>query len=92
MAKINVNLKIEVETSPLLKRIEAMGKYIDDHPLGVPCPFVDLAMEIGDIDAKADVSWQVKKGGDRCCLEAVPKGNLARLLAAFDEVKRDSPA
>jgi hypothetical protein len=86
MARVQVQLKLHVDAVGLIAQTEAMGCYIDGHEVGAPCPFIDLAMEIGEIDVEKCVEFSTEVRDGECFLVAVPKGDLARLLDAFKAV------
>lgn len=81
-----LDIKIEVKDGGLSQKVEAMAKYLDAHDPAIPCTFVDLAAQIGEIDLDASVDMDFSFVDGVATVELIPKGDLARLLDAFDGV------
>lgn len=81
-----LELKVQFDPNGLLKQIETMAEYLEGAEVGQPCPFVDLAKEIGEINADTDITFATEKTADGIVLVAEARGDLARLLETFKAV------
>lgn len=81
-----IEIKMNLDPAGLLRQIEAMGQYLDAHQSGSRCPFVDLALEVGEIDGDTDISFTTEKRDGEYFVVPEARGDLARLLEAFQAV------
>jgi hypothetical protein len=80
MAKLSI--KLEIDPSSLIARIEALAAHVNAAPIGDPV--AELAAELGEIDASTDILVATDFKGGRVIASFEPAGNLAKLLAAFE--------
>jgi len=81
-----LDIKIKVKDCGLSDKIAAMADYLKAHNPAVPCSFVDLAAEIGEIDLDTSFESDFAFVDGVATVSLIPKGDLARLLEAFDQV------
>ncbi|MES2814464.1 MAG: hypothetical protein V4720_06180 [Pseudomonadota bacterium] len=77
-----MRLKLSVDPSGLLARIEALAAHCATAPIGDP--ICRLAVEVGEINADTDVRVTRTVEGETVVVTFDPVGNLARMLEAFE--------